>query len=356
MSFCPCGKEAADGSPLCDRCFALQVLELTPTATPTDVRAAYHMLVKVWHPDRFQSDAGLKQAANEKLKAINSAYLYLTSRSARAERDRQRQAAPPSSSAAPSAPRAAAPARHSVLGVRSLLATFATVGMLQRAALLLLGLTAGGVALKLMDTVLCSDPDTAHVYVAFRAAVLSQLDAPRHRFMSVLSDLFHRGGSQPSVAAATSDTATAPAPPPTGAAAHSSKRHVALTHLQSVITVGLTRDEVVAIAGPPTSTSDDKLVYGDSEIDLKEGVVIGWKLGPASPIHVKLWPTSEVDRTLRVFSVDSTKDDVLVVQGTPTLLAADKFGYGNSEIYFRNNRVVSWKNDPMSAPLRAVSR
>jgi hypothetical protein len=59
-----------------------------------------------------------------------------------------------------------------------------------------------------------------------------------------------------------------------------------------------------------------------------------------------------VDTSQDYFTVDSTKDDVLVVQGTPTAFSTDKFEYGGSEVYFHNNRVVRWKNDLASIPLK----
>jgi len=360
MSFCPCGNEADESGPLCPRCFALQVLELTPSAAPSDVRAAYYMLVKVWHPDRFQSDPALKQAANEKLLAINSAYRFLTSKSAKDTRPRTERAAPQNSPSGRAPAPAAAPRRR-LFSLRNWLATFTAVGVLQRVAFLVLGFTAAGVALKVMDTTLSSDPDTARVYLPYRAAIADQLDAPRHRLLAYIENAYRRFRHQPASAIQPSEASSDQPGQPSSASAGShtalpSKRHVPLSKLQSFITVGLTKDEVIAIAGAPTSASDDKLVFGDSEVTFKDGAVVGWKLDPASPLHVKLWPAPDVDRSLRVFSVDSTKDDVLAVQGTPTLLSADKFGYGASEVNFRNNRVVSWKNDPASAPLRAVSR
>jgi hypothetical protein len=48
----------------------------------------------------------------------------------------------------------------------------------------------------------------------------------------------------------------------------------------------------------------------------------------------------------------SSKDEVLVLQGTPILFSESKFGYGGSEIYFQNDRVTGWKNDPASVALR----
>ena len=126
-------------------------------------------------------------------------------------------------------------------------------------------------------------------------------------------------------------------------------RHI----LQPYLTVGSTRDEVLAQEGTPTASSEDKLVYGKSELYLKDGAVVGWRIDPSSPIRVKLWPGSPVDPGLSFFSYGSSKDSVLVVQGTPTAFTEDKFEYGGSAVYFRNNRVYSWRNDPASIPLRA---
>jgi hypothetical protein len=58
---------------------ALDVLALRPGATLAEIKEAYRDLVKVWHPDRFGSDARLRQKAEDKLKEINRAYLVLQS-------------------------------------------------------------------------------------------------------------------------------------------------------------------------------------------------------------------------------------------------------------------------------------
>jgi hypothetical protein len=110
---------------------------------------------------------------------------------------------------------------------------------------------------------------------------------------------------------------------------------------------------VIALQGTPTETSDDKLVYGKSELYLKDGAVVGWRIDPnAATMRVELWPTSPVDTEPGYFAVGSTRDFVLAVQGTPTAFSQDKFEYGGSVVYFQNNRVASWKNDPASIPLR----
>jgi len=59
------------------RCYRL--LEIQPGASASELKEAYMVLVKVWHPDRFGSDAALQQKAQEKLKEINVAYEKLRS-------------------------------------------------------------------------------------------------------------------------------------------------------------------------------------------------------------------------------------------------------------------------------------
>jgi hypothetical protein len=123
--------------------------------------------------------------------------------------------------------------------------------------------------------------------------------------------------------------------------------------LKSYLTVGSTRDEVITQQGTPTASYEDKLVYGKSELYLKDNAVIGWRIDPvASPIRVKIWPQASVDPDLEFFTIGSSRDEVLVVQGTPTEFTYDQFEYGTSVVYFQNNRVIRWKNDPASIPLR----
>jgi len=55
----------------------LGVLGLEPGATEQAVKDAYRDLVKVWHPDRFGSDARLRAKAQEKLKEVNAAFKEL---------------------------------------------------------------------------------------------------------------------------------------------------------------------------------------------------------------------------------------------------------------------------------------
>jgi hypothetical protein len=341
INLCPCGVAAEDSSILCARCAALQILELPAGATQEEIKAAYHLLVKVWHPDRFQGDKKLRESAEEKLKLINSTYLFLTSDSARTAQRRSPRSYPspaarwepfqavprvanpsPSSQPAPSAsPRRSAarsvarPVTRSG-GVLQTLLAIACVGGL------------GGLLLKVIDSRLPPKPEAIEVSATDKAA-----------------PAINSAAIQPAPVAATSVSRSGrkvlPAP----------------VRIQPLITVGLTMDEVIAIAGTPASSTGDKIAYQGSEFYFKGGKVAGWKIDPAtSPVRVKVWPDASVDTSLQFFTVGSTRDDVLAVEGTPTTLLDDTFGYGGSEVYFQRNRVVSWKDDPASAPLRAVNR
>jgi hypothetical protein len=57
-----------------DREYWLKVLALGPEATKKQIDLAYRDLVKVWHPDRFESDPALRLKAEEKLRELNDAY------------------------------------------------------------------------------------------------------------------------------------------------------------------------------------------------------------------------------------------------------------------------------------------
>lgn len=343
MHPCACGNEAEDHGVLCARCAALQVLELPAGATDAEIKAAYHLLVKVWHPDRFQGDKKLRDSAEEKLKLINSTYLFLTSGSARAAQRRPPQSYPspaarwepspaaspvsnpsPSSQPAPSAsPRqsAAPPVARSGSRLGSVLQTLLAIACVAVLA---------GLLLKGIDSRLPRKPEAMEVSASDR----------------------------PTPEPAVNTAAVQPAPVATVSVSRSvRKAPPAPVRIQPLITVGMTADEVIAIAGTPASSTGDKIAYEGSEFYLKDGKVAGWKIDPATAsVRVKLWPNASVDTSLQFFSVGSTRDDVLAVEGTPTTLLDDTFGYGNSEVYFRRNRVVSWKDDPASVPLRAVAR
>jgi hypothetical protein len=188
------------------------------------------------------------------------------------------------------------------------------------------------------------------------------LAAPKRRFLAAIEQDLQRlnlWSPAPSPAPPTGEPASNPtservavAPAPSGVR-QASKGQPITRKVYSYITAGSTRDEVLDQLGAPTASTDNKLVYGQSELYLKDNTVVGWKIDPAaSPIRVKLWPESSVDPSLDSFTIGSSRDEVLAVQGTPTTFSEDRFAYGRSEVFFQNHRVVRWKSDPASIPLK----
>jgi DnaJ-like protein len=94
---------------------ALRIFELDDRRTPEEVRATYRELVKVWHPDRFTHDPGLRARADRRLQEINRAYAVLQDRAETVEPPREPTPSPhvatPAHGASPphdAAPRSAA--------------------------------------------------------------------------------------------------------------------------------------------------------------------------------------------------------------------------------------------------------
>jgi hypothetical protein len=380
MKICPCGDAVQGEGTLCPRCAALRALDLAADATEAEIRKAYRLLVKVWHPDRFQGDEKLSEAADAKLKEINSAFEFLTSTST--ERGPWR---PPSQSAeddesstsqAQSATGESASSETSAGAATTVaMPDLAPHSLLRPAIRIALKTVAVLVALLLCRYLWIAfdapDPtggDVARVVDKGKETVLKGTEGPRSRFIDAIERDWHRLVPLDPTAVPpetpqtpqTGETATPASQQPQQAASqktttsHPDRVSATPAKILPYITVGSTRDEVLEQQGTPTASSDDKLVYGNSELYFKNGSVVGWRIDPvASPIRVKLWPTSAVDPGLASYTVGSSKDVVLTVQGTPTAFTGDKFEYGKSVVNFHNNKVVSWKEDPDSTPLWA---
>ncbi|MGA2736050.1 MAG: J domain-containing protein [Bryobacteraceae bacterium] len=89
-------------------CF--RVLGLDHAASWEGIRQAYKDLVRVWHPDRFQSDPELQDRAEQQLQRINEAYFTL--KNSRVFGERRPEPAPPPKPADP-APAVVVPPRPS---------------------------------------------------------------------------------------------------------------------------------------------------------------------------------------------------------------------------------------------------
>jgi hypothetical protein len=169
--------------------------------------------------------------------------------------------------------------------------------------------------------------------------LLRALEGPKRRFLAAVGNDLRR--LSPNKAAAASVKGTPANPEAAGEA----------------VTLGTERSQVLALLGNPKDSADNRLVYGQSVVFLKDDRVVGWKIDPAQPeMKVRLQPKTKVSAGLQTFKVGSTVDEVLAVQGTPTGIWPDEFEYGSAEVDFKNGRVVRWKNAAGSPALKAKGR
>jgi hypothetical protein len=105
-------------------------------------------------------------------------------------------------------------------------------------------------------------------------------------------------------------------------------------------TLGTTSDEVLGVQGTPTRVEGSKWYYGFSEISFKNGRVEGFD-NYFGILKVKMLPSSGAvhGAPRSTFTVGSSMDEVLAVQGTPTSIRGNAWFYRFSNVLFRNGRV-----------------
>jgi len=271
-----------------------RTLGLTPGASFAEVKRAYRALVKVWHPDRFLQTPHLQCQALEKMQAINHAY-------ARLQSQQVYQGLYP----------AAMP-----VGSRPLPLTW----LVALVAFVLLRLFASQV---LPITQLRLSPHEAALPPAPMPLAVAPLLAPEQTVV------------EPGIPYAEPPQAPGQASAP-----------------NMYVTVGSTKESVLAIQGAPTLASDHLWEYAGSHIYFRDDKVVGWEIWPRSPLKVKLLPSSSLNMVPAYFTVGSHKDEVLAVQGTPTRLSDRVWEYGHSRIYFNEGRVTRWE-EWRGMPLKA---
>ncbi len=112
----------------------------------------------------------------------------------------------------------------------------------------------------------------------------------------------------------------------------------------SHFTLGSTEAEVLRVQGPPSRVHGQIWVYGLSEVQFREGRV--WRYNNFDhTLKVRVLPSakSSEDRP-EFFTVGSTRDEVLRVQGTPTRIEGNRWYYGFSEVRFKSGAVEDYDN------------
>ncbi|MFG0317182.1 MAG: hypothetical protein ACF8XB_07915, partial [Planctomycetota bacterium JB042] len=153
------------------------------------------------------------------------------------------------------------------------------------------------------------------------------------------------GRSDEAVAAAASS------PPPEAPAPWAPSPRPSAAPRPPYFTLGATKEEVFAIQGSPRVATEERWSYGYSYVDFDDDRVVGWYDSRAEVLRARLVPRRP-GAPSAFFTVGSTKDDVLRVQGSPRRFSDDRWEYGYSFVEFEGDRVVRWY-DSRAHALRA---
>jgi hypothetical protein len=109
------------------------------------------------------------------------------------------------------------------------------------------------------------------------------------------------------------------------------------------ITIGSSEQEVLAVQGTPTRVEGSKWFYGFSEIVFKNGRVAEYdNYFGILRIHLAHSPSlSDSDLSKGYFTIGSSPDEVLAVQGTPTAVHGSRWSFDLAGVLFRQGKVHS---------------
>ena len=109
-------------------------------------------------------------------------------------------------------------------------------------------------------------------------------------------------------------------------------------------TLGSSKAEVQATQGPPLVVNGNAWDYGKSSVYFSGDRVVGWKVTPDSLLKVGVKAGQTKGPAKDRFLVGATAAEVAAIEGIPLEVRGDVWAYGPSEVYFRDGRVVGWKN------------
>jgi hypothetical protein len=369
-----------------------QILGLSPEAKPAEVKKAFRALAKQWHPDSFQGQGYVARSnAEEKFREIAGAYRRVSEAwEPGGKRSRARSGGGPGPRSEPAVP----PSRFRLDIGR---------GWRIRAAAcaLILAFIVAGAYLPLPSlTGLFSGPDEPgpkDEAAAPGPASVETAEAPSPEAPPVPEGRL--SGRPPGPAAPDPDPLLpAEPPPPAWFSIGSSQTEVVRVQGQpsriqgqvwvyglseihfrqgrvwgydnfdgslrvrvqpqetggpgAFVTLGSTSDEVLHAHGTPTRIENDRWYYGFSEIHFKDGRVSGFD-NYFGNLKIQMLPSSaaaastassaadagEKPATPAFFTIGSSRDEVLAVQGTPSSVQGNLWSYGFSSVMFRDGKV-----------------
>ena len=104
-------------------------------------------------------------------------------------------------------------------------------------------------------------------------------------------------------------------------------------------------DEVLAVQGTPTSVEGSRWSYESSSVEFSDSKLESYS-NVAGVLHVQVFPAGDLSaaRLRGYFTLGSSQDEVLAVQGTPTSIEGNRWTYELSWIKFDMGKVESYSN------------
>lgn len=356
-----------------------RVLGLTPGVGPLEIRRAYRLMVRRWHPDHFKPGSPMQATAEDITKELNNAFEHLYRKklyrkflpksdySPESDTTPGMSAQASTGGTAPPTPTDAAPPKSTRRPV--IRAWFARKREQFRSGKLIRKPKhvpwARATAMAGLAVLLVPIWQKTHE----RRAVEIPVQGEAERRGESIDDAANPNSSDAArsapagydVASSKVDSAppAASAPqtqtiPEAADMSISFGRSTSDTHIRraeaalDVFAVGDPKEKVLALQGAPDEATENLLRYGASVVYLKEGLVSGWS-DQRPRLHVRKWTT--IDSALNTFSIGSTMGDVVRAQGLPTTFTSSSYNYGSSTVFFENDRVVGW--DESDVPLRS---
>jgi|GEM_PF-1299251 len=338
---------------------AYKILGLGYGAPQDEIKKAYIAWVKRCHPDRFHHSPHLQHLNQEKLKEINEAYAYLKRKPAvfhyKNPYPHKHQAPPkPAYKTYHTTTAKGAGFAHARPGTKSrsagkTRATGATSPEQWLAMFLVFCLFVGLLVLLFQQ-----NPLNDYSATSSREATAGWAD-PENRSQPLPATRSRVAESPTAVPEAEGPWSIVPAaarsrPPANEARTFRGGEEEApgVSGRNEFFTVGSTKNEVLAVQGTPDELGENDFRYGVSSVFFKNGKVTRWQNFAASPLKARM-PSAKPGGSF--FTLGSTKEEVVAVQGEPDSRSEHAFEYGISRVFFQNNRVTSWKSYSV-APLR----
>lgn len=319
-----------------------QLLGLTPDAGITTIKRAYRKLAKQWHPDHHRhGEARDQELAKQRFREVSLAYQRLLHALSEGSTDqpqnRPHQARATSRPVAPHSPPGGGPRARQTTGHQAA-GAHPAAALPDRLHRILsgrgrrhvgLGL---GLLVSLAAFLLLSPPPPAPI-----RTVIPTLEDGGVVLMPPKDPLSATALKEPSELA--TDRRQGEDKP---AEAHPAAEHFSL---------GATSDEVLRTQGPPNRIIGSTWSYGLSAVHFRQGRVQSYNNFDGR-LRVRVLPTGSCDPSVLSFSLGSSIDQVLCVQGTPNKVEGNRWYYGLDMIRFKHDEVVEYSNSSGNLKVR----